>query len=110
MSIPLVLGLQTCTTMVIFVSMAVGNVNTDSYLAGTLMTEPSSQSNLCSDYQGKEKIGVPDEWGGLISYVLGFLLLFYPSRLLLDSADPYWLKADIPSLDHWFKYPSLHGS
>lgn len=82
MSIPSVLGLQTCTTMVISVSMGVGNVNTDSYFAGTLMTEPSSQSNLCSDYQGKEKIGVPDEWGGVDFLCFGFsVVLSKPSPI-----------------------------
>lgn len=82
MSIPSVLGLQTCTTMVIFVSMAVGNVNTDSYLAGTLMTEPSSQSNLYSDYQGKEKIGVPDEWGvDFLCFGFSVVVLSKPSPI-----------------------------
>lgn len=60
--------------------MGSGSLNTDSYSAGTLLTELSSQPNLCSDSQGKEKIGVADELGALISYALFFCstqALFY---------------------------------
>lgn len=76
-SIPSILGLQTCSAVATFFSMGVGSLNTDSYLAVTLLTELSSQPHLCSDSQRKEKIGVPDEWGvggNLISWGFCFVL------------------------------------